>query len=86
MRKGILRHFLQGAEEFDIFDKQKRGTNEGDRSGICLTGSKWGTVSSTILGLTEDSTEAFYWHAPGPPADTPYDDYSEMLRELLKAF
>ena len=60
-------------------------TNQRDRSGICLTDSEWGTVSSTILGLTENRAEAFYWHAPGPPANTPYDDYSEMIRELLKA-
>ena len=60
-------------------------TNQGDRSGICLTGSDWGTVSSTILGLTEDPAKVFYWHSPGPPAETPYDDYSEMLRELLNS-
>jgi uncharacterized protein with NRDE domain len=60
-------------------------TNTGDQAGICLTGKDWGTVSSTILGLTEDPANAFFWHSPGPPAETPYDDYSEMLRELLKA-
>jgi uncharacterized protein with NRDE domain len=60
-------------------------TNQSGQSGICFTGSEWGTVSSTILGLTENRAKAFYWHAPGPPAETPYDDYSERIRELLKA-
>jgi uncharacterized protein with NRDE domain len=58
-------------------------TSQKDQAGICITGSDWGTVSSTILGLTENRAEAFYRHAPGPPAKTSYDDYSVPLQELL---
>ena len=83
---GSWNYFDTGIDELVRDAKSLCGlTNQKDQSGICLTGSEWGTVSSTILGLTKNSAEAFYWHAHGPPTNTPYGDYSVLLRELLNS-
>lgn len=50
---------------------------------ICRVGFDRGTVSSTIVALTTDVTNARYLYAPGPPAETTFDDYSSELRRLL---
>jgi uncharacterized protein with NRDE domain len=52
---------------------------------IVLHGPTHGTVSSTILALTSDSSQAEYRYAPGPPDQTAYDDYSLPLRQVLRA-
>ena len=44
-----------------------------------------GTVSSDQVALTATAGEAVYRHAPGPPDRQPYDDCSQLLRELLGA-
>jgi hypothetical protein len=50
---------------------------------ICVRGSKAGTVSSTIVVLTDPPDRSLYLHAQGPPDQTPYQDYSHLLRHLL---
>lgn len=50
---------------------------------ICRVGFDRGTVSSTIVALTTDVANARYLYAPGPPAETAFDDYSNDLRRLL---
>ncbi len=49
---------------------------------MCLHGSDRGTVSSTILSLPWKPGTGQYLHAAGPPDRTPYDDYSDLLRQL----
>jgi uncharacterized protein with NRDE domain len=56
---------------------------DGERPGLCLTGLDWGTVSSTVIALPDDRGQTRYEYAPGPPASTPYDDYSIEARRLL---
>jgi uncharacterized protein with NRDE domain len=56
----------------------------GDLPALCLTDSEWGTVSSTIIALPEERNELAYLHAPGPPIETEYDDYSVEARRLLQ--
>ncbi len=51
---------------------------------ICRSGGPWGTVSSTIVAITEDIADVQYHYASGPPHDTPYDDYSPTVEGLLK--
>jgi uncharacterized protein with NRDE domain len=50
---------------------------------IVLRGPDRGTVSSDQVALTADLQDAVYRHAPGPPDQQPYDDYSLLLRALL---
>ena len=57
---------------------------DGESAAICLTGSDWGTVSSTVIALTNDPAEARYLYAAGPPSKTHYNDYSPLLRQLLR--
>ena len=51
---------------------------------ICLPGADWGTVSSTVIALTANPAEVCYDHAPGPPDETPYEDYSQVVQQLLR--
>lgn len=50
---------------------------------ICLTGPQWGTVSSTVIALTDDPGQAHYYYASGPPSETAYEDVSPLFRQLL---
>jgi hypothetical protein len=49
---------------------------------ICLHGEKGGTVSSSLIVLRSKLAESGYWHAQGPPDQTPYLDYSSLLTDL----
>lgn len=53
------------------------------RRGVVLTGSEFGTVSSSLISMPARIQQAIFQHAPGPPADTPYDDLSALLRQVL---
>jgi uncharacterized protein with NRDE domain len=44
-----------------------------------------GTVSSSILALRGPIANGIYLHAQGPPDETPYTDYSDLLRGLAPA-
>ncbi|MFO0947891.1 MAG: NRDE family protein [Planctomycetota bacterium] len=61
------------------------GPETPDEQGIVLRAEDRGTVSSTIVALTNPSARAVYRHANGAPDRTPYLDYSSLLRELLAA-
>jgi uncharacterized protein with NRDE domain len=50
---------------------------------ICLHGEKGGTVSSTILALSTTPARSLYFHAQGPPDQTPFADLSPLVRGLL---
>lgn len=51
--------------------------------GLCLHGQGVGTVSSTILGLSNtDPGEHVLLYADGPPGETPYRDYRDVIRHL----
>ena len=51
--------------------------------GLCIHGEGGGTVSSTILALSNaDPGENILLYADGPPCTTPYRDYHEVIRQL----
>jgi hypothetical protein len=51
--------------------------------GLCVHGQGGGTVSSTILGLSNaDPGENILLYADGPPCTTPYRDYQDLIRRL----
>ncbi len=56
-----------------------------DASGrtIVIRRPERGTVSSTVLAVTDEPGQAVYEFAPGVPDVTPYDYYSDVLRGLL---
>jgi uncharacterized protein with NRDE domain len=60
-----------------------RKPNAAGRRGMVITGSEYGTVSSTLLALTERPQHAIYQYAAGPPSQCPYDDFSHFLRQVL---
>lgn len=51
---------------------------------VCFRLDKRGTVSSSILALPNRASEAVYLHAQGSPSETAYDDYSDLLRSILR--
>jgi uncharacterized protein with NRDE domain len=56
-----------------------------DSPPICLRGQGRGTVSSSLVLLRRGARGGVYLHAQGPPDDTPYADYSHLLRQLAPA-
>ena len=63
-----------------VFSRKPDG--EG-RRGVVITGSEFGTVSSTLLSLPRKIQHAIYQYAPAPPCDCAYDDLSALLRQVL---
>ena len=60
-----------------------RKPNADGQRGMVMVGSEFGTVSSTLLALTERPQHAIYQYAPGPPSTSAYDDFSHLLRQVL---
>jgi uncharacterized protein with NRDE domain len=61
----------------------RRGPDPQTGTSIVLRSQFYGTVSSTLLGLTDDPRQAVYRYAPGAPDQTQYDDYSSLVRDML---
>jgi uncharacterized protein with NRDE domain len=51
---------------------------------MCLHGERGGTVSSSIIAIPPSLAQGTYLHAQGSPDRTPYADYSDLLRQLVK--
>lgn len=49
---------------------------------MCLHGPAGGTVSSTILALTDPPAPGVYLYAEGPPCETEYRDLSGLLAQI----
>ena len=62
--------------------RQLCGRHEPGEPPVCLRGDDRGTTSSTIIALRPALAESVYLHAQGPPDRTPYEDYSELLRQM----
>lgn len=58
-------------------------TGNGDPP-ICIRKEDRGTVSSSIVVLRRPLKLSVYLHAQGPPDQTPYQDYSELLRQIAQ--
>jgi uncharacterized protein with NRDE domain len=64
--------------------RQLCGRTDGGGPPICLHGPDRGTVSSSLIALTRPPSASVYLHAQGPPDRTPYEDYSHLLRQILR--
>lgn len=62
-----------------------QGPDAANERTIIVRVADRGTVSSTLVTLPNDPSQAIYRHAPGPPDKTPYEDYSPLLRDVLGA-
>jgi uncharacterized protein with NRDE domain len=51
---------------------------------ICLHGEKSGTVSSSIVALSNPLSKSVYLHAQGPPDREPYVDVSPLLHVIFE--
>jgi uncharacterized protein with NRDE domain len=60
-----------------------RKPDRAGRRGVIVTGSDYGTVSSTLIALATRTQNSVYQYAPGPPSDHAYDDLSALLRQVL---
>jgi uncharacterized protein with NRDE domain len=78
----LQRNTYKQADECVTALRQLLGLRESDRPAICLRRGDRGTVSSSILLLRQSLGESKYLHAQGPPDVTPYEDYSELLKQL----
>lgn len=61
------------------------GGEDGDPDGVplCICGTHRGTVSATVLALTNDVDDCEYHFANGPPCRTPFQSHRRSIRELL---
>jgi uncharacterized protein with NRDE domain len=53
------------------------------QSPIVIRMSGRGTVSSSLIALTQDRQQSRYLHAEGPPDESRYVDYSSALRDVF---
>jgi len=67
----------------ELADRLAPPATPDSRQSIVLRSAERGTVSSTLLALTDRSEEAIYRYADGPPDLNFYDDYSPRLQKLL---
>jgi uncharacterized protein with NRDE domain len=49
---------------------------------MCIRNHDGGTLSSSIVVLGNDLAHSGYWHAQGPPDETPYEDVSQLLQQM----
>lgn len=74
------------ASEFLTIAKQVCGYYLPDaaieKPSIVLRAADRGTVSSTLVSLADDPSDAVYQYAPGPPDLAPYEDFSPLLHLL----
>ncbi len=87
LRRMLTLHTLDSAVTFLAVASRacSRKPNEEGRRGVVLTGGDYGTVSSTLLALSRKAQHSTYQYSPGPPSETPYDDLSALLRQVLSA-
>jgi hypothetical protein len=53
---------------------------------LCRHGTEAGTVSSTLIALGRDAHRPpLLLHAAGPPGETPFEDLSPLLSQLIRA-
>jgi hypothetical protein len=45
----------------------------GSRDAICVHSEDYGTVSSTIIFYRDHERQFYYYHAPGPPCRSDYE-------------
>lgn len=63
-----------------VFSRKPEGAC---RRSVVQVGGDFGTVSSTLLSLPRKPQQAVFQYSAGPPCDTPYDDLSALLRQVL---
>ena len=85
VRRMLTLHTLDSAVTFLAVASRvfSRKPDEDGRRGVVITGSEFGTVSSTLLSLPRKIQHAVYQYASGPPCDCAYDDLSALLRQVL---
>jgi uncharacterized protein with NRDE domain len=70
------------AEECVTALRRLLGLHEPGRPAVCLRHGDRGTVSSSILVIRHHLSGSAYLHAQGPPDQTDYTDYSDLLKQL----
>ncbi len=87
VRRMLTLHTLDSAVTFLAVASRafSRRCDASGRRGVVITGSEFGTVSSTLLSLPAKIQKSVFQYAPGPPCDHSYDDLSALLRQVLSA-
>ncbi|HYW78936.1 MAG TPA: NRDE family protein [Thermoguttaceae bacterium] len=85
VRRMLTLHTLDSAVTFLAVVSRAFGRkpDKSGRRGVVQVGSDVGTVSSTLLSLSDRIQQAVFQYAPGPPCDKSYDDLSALLRQVL---
>lgn len=85
VRRMLTLHTLDSAVTFLAVASRafSRKPDASGQRGVIITGSRYGTVSSTLVSLPNKIQQSIYQYAPGPPCDHSYDDLSALLRQVL---
>jgi len=85
VRRMLTLHTLDSAVTFLAVASRafSRKPDVAGRRGVIISGSEYGTVSSTLLSLPKKIQQSVYQYADGPPCDSSYDDLSALLRQVL---
>jgi uncharacterized protein with NRDE domain len=86
---GLVSEFQKSYPSVEDWISQARHVcGLGEETGgdaVCIPCTKgWGTVSASVIAVTDDPQNARYLHAAGSPAVTPFEDYSCEIRSLLE--
>ena len=69
-------------EELERLCRAHEPDAEDPRLSACVHAGRYGTRSSALLRLAADPREDRFLFADGPPCETPYEDFTTLLREL----
>ena len=85
VRRMLTLHTLDSAVTFLAVASRvfSRESDSHGRRGAVISGGDYGTVSSVLLALGNKMQHSSLQYAPGPPHQTPYDDLSALLRQVL---
>ncbi len=83
-RYATVQEFVAAAKNVCAFnDDAAKSTDLKRASSIIIRRPERGTVSSSIITLSQSPAECHYFFAPGPPDTEDYADMSDSLRLLL---
>jgi uncharacterized protein with NRDE domain len=78
------RSYANGAQCLAALQELCGQTGNGDPP-MCIRGEHHGTVSSSLIALRQPLAASTCLHAQGPPDQAPYEDCSDLLRQIAAA-
>lgn len=73
----------RGVQDGGVQDGGGQDRDGQDHHAVCKHGDAYGTVSSSLVAISESGIDGLVWHyAPGPPDVTSFRNYSNLASRL----